>query len=131
MCFLLHIHCLIFIFATQGSKFFENEKKKEEQVQHRIQEQEKCRQKITEAELKRGLDEVRKVTFSIFLVFTCISFTVSFSIKLEVQRGPHISPNLRFAKIQITDKLLSVVVNVRYLCIYRFMPVADLKLCRP
>lgn len=83
MCFLLHIHCLIFIFATQGSKFFENEKKKEEQVQHRIQEQEKCRQKITEAELKRGLDEVRKVIFSIFLVFTCISFTVSFSIKLE------------------------------------------------
>ncbi|PVD19957.1 hypothetical protein C0Q70_20451 [Pomacea canaliculata] len=47
--------------ASKGSKFFENEKKKEEQVQHRIQEQEKCRQKITEAELKRGLDEADKL----------------------------------------------------------------------
>ncbi|XP_070208820.1 DNA polymerase kappa-like [Littorina saxatilis] len=43
--------------VSKGSKFFENERKKEEQVQHRIQEQEKHRRKINDAELQKGKTE--------------------------------------------------------------------------
>ena len=41
-----------------GSRFFENERRKEGQVQQRIQEQERHRRQITDAELQRGKMEV-------------------------------------------------------------------------
>nr|KAG5693126.1 hypothetical protein BaRGS_025485 [Batillaria attramentaria] len=51
-----HINQIIYE-ASKGSRFFENERRKEEQVRLRIQEQEKNRRKITESELQRGKAE--------------------------------------------------------------------------
>ncbi|XP_071104269.1 DNA polymerase kappa-like [Haliotis cracherodii] len=47
--------------ASKGSKYFENEKKKEEQVQQRIEEQRVKQSKITESQLKQGLEEANRL----------------------------------------------------------------------
>ncbi|XP_046546456.1 DNA polymerase kappa-like [Haliotis rubra] len=47
--------------ASKGSKYFENEKKKEEQVQQRIEELRLKQSKITETQLKQGLEEANRL----------------------------------------------------------------------
>ena len=45
-----------------GSKFYENEKKKEEQVNKRVEEQQRKLQDISPAQLKEGVDQVSAIS---------------------------------------------------------------------
>lgn len=48
----------VIIFVMIGSRFFENERKKEQQMNKRIEEQKIKLQQITESQLKQGIIEV-------------------------------------------------------------------------
>ena len=49
---------LLYMFILKGSRFYENERKKEQQMNKRIEEQKVKLQQITEAQLKLGQMEV-------------------------------------------------------------------------
>ncbi|XP_076443750.1 uncharacterized protein LOC143282122 [Babylonia areolata] len=55
-----HINRIIYE-VSKGSRFFENERRKEEQVQQRIQEQEKRKLAISNLELQKGIIEADKL----------------------------------------------------------------------